>query len=105
MAQDPRARRLAAFDAYSRDYIEEARRRVDAGEQLARREIEGLAGLADHVVGSLGQWRDRLDRLHLSVGTPLSLAQAARAVTEVVFDDVLKPEATRVFAAALDLAL
>ena len=34
-----------------------------------------------------------------------NLPQAARAVAETVFDDVLRPEATRLFAAAIDLAL
>jgi hypothetical protein len=105
MAQDPRARRLAAFDAHSRDFLEEARRTTEVGERLARREVEGLAALADQVVRSLGLWRDRLDRLDISQRAPLSVSQAARAVTEAVFDEVLEPEATRVFAAAIDLAL
>ena len=105
MRQDLRATRLAAFDAHSRDFLEGARHRTKVGEHLARREIEDLSGLADQVVRSLGDWRDHLGRLDLSLRTPFNLPQAARVLTETVFDDVLEPEATRVFAAAIDLAL
>jgi hypothetical protein len=105
MAQDLRARRLAALDAYSRDYVEAARRTIEAGEQIAKRDIAGLTTLADQVIVSLGVWRDQLDRLDFALRTPLSLTRAARAVSETVFDDVLEPEATRVFAAAIDLSL
>ena len=105
MAQDLRTLRLAAFDAHSRDFLQEARRRSEGGDHLARREIERLAGLADQVIRSLGDWRDRAGRLDLALRAPLHLPQAARALTETVFDDMLEPEATRVFAAAIDLAL
>lgn len=105
MPQDLRSRRLAAFDAHTRDFLAEARRRTGGREHLAHREIEGLAGLADQVIRSLGDWRDRVDGLDLALRSPLNLTHAAQMVTEAVFDDVLEPEATRVFAAALDLAL
>jgi hypothetical protein len=105
MAEDLRARRLAAFDAHSRDFLDEARRSADAGDHLARRDIEGLTALADHVVRSLANWRDRLDRLELCARAPMSVALAARAVTEAVFDDLLEPDATRVLAAAIDLTV
>jgi hypothetical protein len=105
MAQDLRGRRLAAFDDHCRDFVDEARRTADGGERLARHEIEGLTSLADHVVRSLGHWRDRADGLDLALRAPLDVPQAARAVAETVFDDVLRPEATRLFAAAIDLAL
>ncbi|HEX4740853.1 MAG TPA: hypothetical protein VH353_05950 [Caulobacteraceae bacterium] len=105
MAQDLRTLRLAAFDAHSRDFLQEARRRRDGEDRLARREIESLAGLADQVVRSLGDWRDRAARLDFALRAPLDLPIAARALTETVFDDMLEPEATRVFAAAIDLAL
>ncbi|HEY2050460.1 MAG TPA: hypothetical protein VGH03_14040 [Caulobacteraceae bacterium] len=105
MRQDLRATRLAAFDAHSRDFLEGARRRTGVGEHLARREIEDISGLADQVVRSLDDWRVRLGKLDLALRAPLTLPEAARALTETVFDDVLEPEATRVFAAAIDLAL
>ena len=105
MAQDLRGRRLAAFDDHCREFIDDARRHVEAGESLARQEIEGLTSLADHVVASLGLWRERANRLDLSLRSAFSVAEAARAVAETVFDDVLQPEATRLFAAAIDLAL
>ena len=96
---------MSALDDYCRDFVEQARRTTEGGEYLARREIEGLANLADHVVRSLGHWRDSAARFDLALRAPLDVPQAARAVVETVFDDVLAPEATRVFAAAIDLAL
>lgn len=105
MAQDLRTLRLAAFDAQSRDFLQETRRRSDGGDRLARNEIERLAGLADQVIRSLSDWRERAARLDLALRAPLDVPQAARALTETVFDDMLQPEATRVFAAAIDLAL
>jgi hypothetical protein len=57
------------------------------------------------VVRSLVQWRERLAQVELAVRRPLSVPLAARLVTEAVFDDLLEPEATRVLAAAIDLAL
>lgn len=105
MAQDPRGRRLSALDSHCRDFVDEARRTTEGGERLARREIEGLADLADHVVRSLGHWRDSAARFDLAQRAPLDVPLAARVMVETVFDDVLAPEATRVFAAAIDLAL
>jgi hypothetical protein len=105
MAQDLRGRRLAAFDAHCCEFVDEARRNVEAGESLARQEIEGLTRLADQVVASLGLWRERANRLDLSLRAPFSVTEAARVVAETVFDNVLQPEATRVFVAAINLAL
>ncbi|MBV8681323.1 MAG: hypothetical protein JO111_00510 [Caulobacteraceae bacterium] len=105
MAQDLRGRRLAAFDDHCREFLDEARCSVEAGESLAREEIEGLTTLADHVVQSLGSWRERANKLELSLRAPFNVPVAARAVAETVFDDVLRPEATRLFSAAIDLAL
>jgi hypothetical protein len=105
MANDPRGGRLRAFDAHSRDFLAYAAPRLEDGEQLARADIDRLAALADQVVRSLVQWRERLAQVELAVRRPLSVPLAARLVTEAVFDDLLEPEATRVLAAAIDLAL
>lgn len=105
MAQDSRGRRLAAFDNHCRDFVDEARRSAEAGESLARHEIEGLTSLADQVVQSLCVWRERTERLDFCRRTPFSVPDAARTVAESVFDDVLRPEATRLFLAAIDLAI
>jgi hypothetical protein len=105
MADDLRARRLRALDAHSRDFLAHAGETGGVTGPFARRELDILASLADQVIRSLAQWRERVGDLDLSVRSPFSLPLAARAVTEAVFDDILEPEATRVFAAAIDLAL
>ncbi len=105
MSFSSRDSRIYAFDACSRDYIDDARALIEGGERLASREIDALTELAGQMVRSLRLWRDRLDKLDLAVREPLSVPLAARLVTEVVFDEVLEPAATRVFAAAVDLAL
>jgi hypothetical protein len=105
MADDLRLRRLHAFDAHSRDFLARAGAATEAGEQLAAQDIERLSALADHVVRSLVLWRDRLADVEVAVRAPLSVPLAARLLTEAVFDDLLEPEATRVFAAAMDLSL
>jgi hypothetical protein len=105
MADDLRASRLGAFDAYSRDFMVRAAATYGSDGGLARGDVEALAALADQVVRSLALWRDRVDALDVAARRRLSVPGAARAVTEAVFDDVLEPEATRVFAAAIDLAL
>jgi hypothetical protein len=105
MADDLRTRRLRAFDAHSRDFLAAAAPDLESGEQLARADIDRLAALAELVVRSLVQWRDRLSAVEVAVRRPLSVPLAARLVTEAVFDDLLEPEATRVLAAAMDPAL
>jgi hypothetical protein len=105
MAEDLRTRRLHAFDAHSRDFLASvASISGDVG-PLARRDVDRLAALADQVVRNLALWRERLAEVEFGVQAPLSVALAARLVTEAVFDEVLEPEATRVFAAAIDLSL
>jgi hypothetical protein len=105
MADDLRTRRLRAFDAHSREFLAYAGPTLELGEHLARADIDRLAALADQVVRSLVLWRDRLAAVEVAVRQPLSVPLAARLVTETVFDDLLEPEATRVLAAAIDLAL
>jgi hypothetical protein len=105
MSHSLRDSRLHAFDACSRDYIHEARALAEGGEGLASREVDILCDLADQVVRSLRLWRDRLDKLDFAAREPLSVPLAARLLTEVLFDEVLEPSATRVFAAAVDIAL
>jgi hypothetical protein len=105
MADDPRARRLHAFDAHSRDFLTHAGLAIECGERLARQDIERLAALAEQVVRGLSLWRGRLAEVEIACRARLCIPLAARLVTETVFDDLLEPEATRVFAAAIDLAL
>jgi hypothetical protein len=105
MPSSLRDSRLHALDACSLDYIQDAHAMAHAPDALASREVDALCELADQVVRGLRLWRDRLDRLDLAVRAPLSVPATARLITEVVFDEVLEPGATRVFAAAVDLAL
>lgn len=96
---------LIVFDAQARDFISHCRRQACQGEQIARKDIDGLWALAGSVATSLEHWGALLDDLELARGPPLGLARAGRLLVEGLFDEILSAPAIGVFCAALDLAL
>ena len=102
---DPRGARLRAFDIHAVAFVQESERRETAGDERARRDIERLWRFGEALVRDLAQWRERLDDLETALVATFDVGQTANLLVEVVFDDVLSPEANRLLGAALDLGL
>ncbi len=96
---------LRAFDASSGDFIDDAAARFERGAGLAERDLQRLADLAERLVSDLTAWRLALAKLDVASEVELSCRRAGRILIESVFDEALTPPASRLLAAAFDLAV
>lgn len=104
-AADQRGRSLRAFDGFAGEFSRHCVLRFDAGAGLAARDLDRLTLLAERLTRDILAWRDAISHLEgSSAGAPPSLHRVGRLLVESIFDDVLIPEATRVLAAAIELA-
>ncbi len=102
---DRRGDALRAFDTHAGDFTRASAARVEAGGEIAARDVETLAALADRLARDLADWMRTLETLDLAKARRMSPDIAGRLLVESVFDEALTPAGLRVLAAALDLAL
>jgi len=104
-AADPRGRSLQAFDSFAAEFSRHCALHFEAGGVLAARDIDRLTLLAGRLTRDILAWRDAIAALEASAAAaPPQPHRAGRLLIESVFDDALIPEATRVLAAAIELA-
>ncbi|HWE98350.1 MAG TPA: hypothetical protein VG248_00975 [Caulobacteraceae bacterium] len=104
MPQDLQARRLRAFDQTALQFERSCRRRAQAGDLVALRDIGILSALADAVASDVEGWRGRVQGLDLAGAAPLDVPLTCQVIAEWMADCVLDAEAAGVFAAALDIS-
>ena len=91
------------LEACANELTDHCRAQFEAGGHVAATELDGLMLLAETVAGALGQWRSLTANLELA--SRFDVSRAGSLVVESVFDEILFPEAWRVLAAAVALAL
>jgi hypothetical protein len=101
---DARGSDLRAFDAVASELFQHCDVRFDAGRSVAGRDIQRLSALAERLGREVTAWSGAVRALEAVAARPLDPHRAACLVIESVFDETLIPEATRVLAAALNLA-
>jgi hypothetical protein len=104
-ASDLRGATLRAFDNHAHDFTRECATRYETGAALAAGEIDRLAALADRVASDIAAWSKTINELEMSRHGAFQPVCVGQSILECAFDDLLAPAATRVLAAALDLAL
>jgi hypothetical protein len=92
---------LHTFDHCARELTAERARRVDAGQSVAKDEIEVLIGVAGAIRRSVGDWGRRLTSIDLD--RPFDRRRAEALIVETVFDDVLTADALTVLGTAIAL--
>ena len=101
---DPRGAALRAFDAAAASFVQDCAHRLEAGGASTQGEVRKLADLGERLAADLTAWDQAVADLHLARQTRLRPGRAGQLLIESVFDEVLEPDATRLLAAALDLA-
>jgi hypothetical protein len=101
---DPRGSHLRAYASLARELLDHCEARIEAGRSVADRDVQRLGALAERLGREATAWSGAVRALEAVAVRPLDPHRAARLVIESVFDETLIPEATRVLAAALDLA-
>jgi hypothetical protein len=99
-----RSERQIAFDAEAREFARIFSRNVECGAAFAGGEIARLSGLAELMARDVEAWRVESDQLHAR-RSRLGAHDALRTIMECVFDEHLTPEALRLLAAGVALAL
>ena len=101
---DSRRSDLRAFDLAAGELSHDYGARFEAGRSDAGRDIQRLSALAVRLGREVTAWSGAVRALEAGAARPLDPHRAARLLIESVFDETLNPEATRVLAAALNLA-
>jgi hypothetical protein len=101
---DSRGSDLRAFDTVAGELSRHYDVRFEAGRSAAGRDIQRLNALAERLGREVVAWSGAVRALEAGAARPLDPRRAARLLIESVFDEALIPEATRVLAAALELA-
>jgi hypothetical protein len=102
---DSRGTELRAFDALAGELAEHYESRFEAGARAASRDVQRLNALAERLGDEVRAWSSAIRSLEAgATGRPLEPGRTGRLLIECVFDEALIPEATRVLAAALQLA-
>ena len=101
---DSRGLDLHAFDTVAGELSRHYGARLEAGGRLASRDIARLSALAQRLGREVTAWSGAVRDLEAGAAAALEPRRAGRLLIESVFDEALIPEATRVLAAALDLA-
>jgi hypothetical protein len=103
-ATDLHGAALRALDGHAREFTDECAARFEAGALLANGDVHRLTTLAEKLASDLMAWNQAIQALEVSRRGAFETVRASHAIIEYVFDDVLSSAATRVLAAALDLA-
>jgi len=96
---------LRTFDAYAGEYRDNCAAAFQDGRRLAALDIVRLSGLADRLCADVQAWCALLAAMDLAAVSALSPVDAGNALLEWIFDDVLRPVAARVLAAAVRLGI
>jgi hypothetical protein len=102
--REARRRARRAFDAFAAEFTQDAVTRIECGRDLAAKDVERLAALAERLADDVTAWDRALESLDVGLDHRLSHGPTGRVLIESVFDEALTATACRVLAAAFDLA-
>jgi hypothetical protein len=97
--KDPRA-----FDTFAGELSRHCDTVFEAGAGLAARDIERLSSLAGRLGREVNVWSRAIGDLEAGAAKALEARRAGRLLIDTVFDEALIPEASRVLAAAFEIA-